>query len=232
MIISETQNFRNWRTISCEIRKPTPVFISKNETSFLSSESYPKIRAASKQRLNAERKQAERKANLYLPVGARREREKIKDRIGLILDDWPLRRRRICREETAEITRLAYLPMPRFTLHYRKQPLYVLYKYKSNKWRVAFGLGYRFSYSVLFMTWETERKRGRKRREGERLIHTNLHSWATRPLEFLTWSTFESLTGCAPYGNTFTMELTIGLQHSSAVDITRNSSEISIPGSR
>lgn len=162
--------------------------------------------------VNTRRKQAGRSKFLFPKFT-----EKIKDNITqLILDDWLL-----CRRICLGLGRVTHREQERWShwwnhvsLSTTKSYVRALYKYKSNRWWVALGLGYRFSYSVLFMTSETERMRGRKgekvkERERKELVRTNLHSWA---LEFLGWSTFESLAGCAPYANAFTIELTIGLQ--------------------
>lgn len=93
------------------------------------------------------------------------------------------------------------------------------------KQQVVSGFGFRlpvqlFTFIHDFRDREKERKGEENEKKGEGDIRTNLHySWATRPFEFLAWSTFETLTGCTPCGNAFTIELTIGSQHSSAVDI-------------
>lgn len=106
------------------------------------------------------------------------------------------------------------LVKPRFTFHYQKLRSCSV---QIQKQQVVSGFGFRlpvqlFSFIHDFRDREDERKErreGKRERERKELVRTNLHSWA---LEFLGWSTFESLAGCAPYANAFTIELTIGLQ--------------------
>lgn len=74
------------------------------------------------------------------------------------------------------------------------------------------GLGYQFSYSVLFMTSETERMREKREGTRERKKRVGTYKSTFMGSQILSsWSTFEFLASCAPYANAITIELTIGL---------------------